>query len=131
VSPRRTSVYVETFAHANPIPAACRIGDLVYSGVITGRDPATGAPAETLDRQCEIMFAHLRTIVEAAGASTDDIIKLTVWLKDRTDREALNREWTTLFPDPDDRPARQSHEADLEGGHLITCEFIAVASPRP
>jgi 2-iminobutanoate/2-iminopropanoate deaminase len=124
--PRRTSVYVEGFGHVNPIPAACRIGDLIYSGVITGRDPGTGLPAQTLDRQCALMFQHLRAIVEAAGASVDDIIKMTVWLKDRGDRTALNREWTALFPDPADRPARHTIGTNLDGDLLIQCEFVAV-----
>jgi 2-iminobutanoate/2-iminopropanoate deaminase len=127
---RRTSVYVDSFGHVNPIPAACRIGDLIYSGVITGRDPETGRPAETLDRQCALMFRHMRAIVEAAGASADDIIKVTVWLQDRGDRTALNREWTALFPDPADRPARHTVGADLDGDLLVQCEFVAVAMDR-
>lgn len=125
--PHRTSIYVESFGHVNPIPAACRIGDLIYSGVITGRDPETGGPAETLDRQCVLMFQHMCAIVEAAGASTDDIIKVTVWLQDRGDRTALNREWTALFPDPADRPARHTIGADLDSDLLAQCEFVAVA----
>ena len=88
--PRRTSVYVEGFGHVNPIPAACRIRDLIYSGVITGRDPGTGLPPETLDEQCAQMFRHLRDIVEAAGASLGDVIKVTVWLRDPGDRAALS-----------------------------------------
>lgn len=123
---RRTSIYVDSFRHANPIPAACRVGDVVHSGVITGRDPATGRPAETLDRQVELMFGHLRAIVAAAGASVDDIVKVTLWLSDRSDRAAVNREWVAMFPDEADRPARQSHAAVLEDGHLVTCEFVAV-----
>jgi enamine deaminase RidA (YjgF/YER057c/UK114 family) len=126
---RRTSIYVEGFTHANPIPAACRIGDFVYSGVITGRDPDTNRPAETLERQVAFMFRHLRTIIEASGATLDDVIKVTVWLKDRSDREAVNREWVAMFPDPQDRPARQAHAADLSGGNLVQCDFIAVVAP--
>ena len=125
---RRQSVYVDSFAHANPIPAACRIGNLIFSGVITGRDRETGRPAVGLDKQCRLMFEHLREIVQAAGASTDDIAKITVHLKDRSDRVALNREWLSLFPDAANRPARHAHTADLDGDLLITCEFVAVIS---
>jgi 2-iminobutanoate/2-iminopropanoate deaminase len=125
--PRRTSVYVDGFGHVNPIPAACRIGDLIYSGVITGRDPETGRPPETLDGQCAQMFRHLRDIVAAAGASAADIIKVTVWLRDPGDRTALNRAWTALFPDPADRPARHTMGGDLGDGLLAQCDFVAVA----
>jgi hypothetical protein len=43
---KRQSIYVDGFAHRNPVPAACRIGNLVYSGGIHGLDPATGVAAD-------------------------------------------------------------------------------------
>ncbi len=50
---------------------------------------------------------------------------MTVWLKDRSDREALNREWIAMFPDEANRPARHAL-ADHDGGaSLISCEFTA------
>ena len=48
----RKSVHIEGFKHANPIPNASRIGNIVMSGVILGRDPVTEKPAETLEEQC-------------------------------------------------------------------------------
>ena len=131
MSSRRRSIYVESFLHVNPTPAACRIGDIVYSAVITGRDPVTNKPAATLDEQAVFLFQHLRAVLSASGVTPDDVVKVNVWLKDRDDRVALNREWLALYPDPDDRPARQSHAADLDNGLLITCEFVAVAAPTP
>jgi 2-iminobutanoate/2-iminopropanoate deaminase len=127
---RRQSIYVEGFGHKNPIPAACRIGDTLMSGIVYGLDPATGKPAETLDTQCALMFGHIRTIVEEAGGSTDDIVKLTVWLSDRSQREPLNREWLAMFPDPRNRPARQSMAGDLDGGKLVQCDFVAVMGAK-
>jgi hypothetical protein len=35
---RRKSIHIGEFKHANPIPNACRIGNLLMSGVILGRD---------------------------------------------------------------------------------------------
>jgi hypothetical protein len=35
---RRKSIHIGGFKHVNPIPNACRIGNLVMSGVILGRD---------------------------------------------------------------------------------------------
>ncbi len=123
--PKRQSIYLTEYGHQNPIPSACRIGDTLVSGIVYGRDPETGGPAQTLDAQCELMFRYVRQIVEAGGGSTDDIIKMTVWMKDRSQREPVNREWEQMFPDPDDRPARQAMAADLTGGILVQCDFIA------
>jgi enamine deaminase RidA (YjgF/YER057c/UK114 family) len=123
---RRTSIYIDGFEHTNPIPTACRIGNLLMSGIVVGKDPATGRVAPGLDEQCALVFSHMRAIVEAGGGTTDDIVKVTVWLSDRSQRAAVNREWLEMFPDPADRPARQAMQADLTGGILMQCDFVAV-----
>jgi 2-iminobutanoate/2-iminopropanoate deaminase len=123
---KRKAVYVEGFGHKNPIPAASRIGNVIASGIIYGLDVATGKPAATLDEQAKLMFHHLEAIIEAAGGTTDDIVKLTVWMADRSQREAVNREWLAMFPDPATRPARQAMQAELGGGILVQCDFLAV-----
>lgn len=122
----RTSVYVEGFSHNNPIPAACRIGSLLYSGSIQGTDPATGNYGATIDEQCVLMFAHVRRIVEGGGGGTGDIIKMTVWMRDRSQRAAVNKPWLEMFPDPQSRPARHAMQAALDGEKLVECDFVAV-----
>lgn len=123
----RQSIYVEGFGHKNPIPTACRIGNMVASGIIYGLDVKTGKPAATLAAQCALMFAHLRTVVEAAGGTIDDIIKLNVWMTDRSQRDAVNHEWLKMFPDPQARPVRQTMQgAVLSPGILVQCDFLAV-----
>lgn len=123
---RRKSIHIAGFKHANPIPNASRIGNLVMSGAILGRDPETGKPAATLEAQCALVFRYMRETVAAAGGTPDDIIKVTVWLKDPGDREALNTEWTKMFPDPDSRPARHTMKDASDGPSLIQCDFTAV-----
>jgi enamine deaminase RidA (YjgF/YER057c/UK114 family) len=72
------------------------------------------------------MFRHVRAVVEAAGGTTDDIIKLTVWMADRSQRDALNVEWIKMFPDEHARPARHTMQAALGGTMLIQCDVMAV-----
>lgn len=122
---RRKSIHIGGFKHVNPIPNACRIGNLVMSGVILGRD-ADGKMPESLEAQCANMFGHMKATVEAAGGTTDDIIKMTVWLKDRSQRGPLNAEWLKMFPDERSRPARHSQQSEMEGGTLVQCDFTAV-----
>lgn len=123
---RRKSIYIKSFKHANPIPNACRIDNLLISGVILGRNPETGAMPATIEAQCAFMFAHMKAIVEAGGGSTDDIIRMTVWLKDRSQRGPVNAEWVKMFPDEHSRPARHSVQMDMEGGALVQCDFTAL-----
>lgn len=123
---RRTTIQVDGFSHANPIPAAARVGPLLMSGLINGTDPATGKLAEGLEAQCACMFQQIRNVLAAAGGTPDQLVRLTVWLKDRSQRGPLNAEWLKMFPDANDRPARLSLEAaGLSAGILVQCELTA------
>lgn len=122
----RTSIELPGFGHDNPVPVASRIGPFLFSGAITGKDPETKSFPESLDAQVANAFGHIRALMAAAGGSTDDIVKLNVHLVDARDREALNREWLEMFPDPASRPARHVSGAELSPGALINCELVAV-----
>lgn len=123
---KRFSVELPGFEHTNPIPAASRIGPFLASGALTGRDPHSRLMPTSLAEQCANVFAHVRTLMEVCGGSIDDILKMTFYLADPADREALNREWLTMFPDPERRPARQAIAADLGGSALVHCDLLAV-----
>jgi len=123
---KRKSIEVEGFKHKNPIPAASRLGNMLMTGIIIGTDPATGKLADTLEAQCANIFHHVRSIMAAAGGSTDDIIKMNVWMADRSNRDVLNAEWVKMFPDAASRPARHTSQTALEGGQLIVCDIVAV-----
>jgi 2-iminobutanoate/2-iminopropanoate deaminase len=123
---RRTSVYIDGFEHTNPIPAACRIDNIIYSSLIHGIDISPDGGPAMLEVQAELMFSRLREVVEAAGGTIDDVVKVTMWMRDRSDREVVNRFWLAMFPDASDRPARQTVNAQLDGDKLIQCDFVAV-----
>jgi enamine deaminase RidA (YjgF/YER057c/UK114 family) len=125
---RRRSIYIDGFKHGNPIPNACVIGNLMMTGVILGRDPKTGAMPASIEEQCANMFGHVKAIIEAGGGTTDDIIRMTVWLQDRSQRAPVNAEWVKMFPDPQSRPARHSLQMNMENGALVQCDFTAVIS---
>jgi 2-iminobutanoate/2-iminopropanoate deaminase len=127
---RRESIEVGGFAHANPIPAASRIGPFLATGALTGRDPVTREMPADLDTQCANAFHHVRAVLEAAGGSPDDVLRMTVHLVDPRDRDPLNREWLALFPDPASRPARQVLAARLDGGALVHVDLLAVLDGR-
>lgn len=123
---QRRSIDLPGFGHANPIPVASRKGPFLVSGALTGRDPVTAEMPAGLDEQCANAFAHVRALLEAAGGSTDDILKLDVLLADPGDRAALNREWLAMFPDAASRPARQVEAGTFGGGALVHVSVLAV-----
>lgn len=123
--PRR-SVNTEGFAHVNPVPVASRIGRHLQSGVLTGRDLETRQFPESLDEQVRIVFERIAELMVAAGGSPADILKINLWVERYRDRDAINREWTAMFPDPGSRPARQIIKAQLDEGALIQADVVAV-----
>lgn len=123
---QRQSIHSPGFKHANPIPAASRVGNMMATGVINGTDPQTGELGADLESQCAHMFTHVRNIVEAAGGTPKDILKMTVWMQDRSQRSALNTEWLKMFPDPESRPARHAIQNPVPSKFLIQCDVLAV-----
>jgi 2-iminobutanoate/2-iminopropanoate deaminase len=127
MSGKRQSFKVAGIVHgANPIPSGARVGNLLFSGGISGQDPASNTIPPEIEKQAELAFQNLRRLLEAAGGSTDDIGLVTVFLKDLSHREHVNREWLKLFPDDDNRPARHTLKAELQGNTLLQLQVIAV-----
>ncbi|MGC2523538.1 MAG: Rid family hydrolase, partial [Stellaceae bacterium] len=106
---QRHSVNFPGFSHQNPIPNASRIGNIMMTSVISGVDPGTRTLPPDLDGQVANLFRHIRSAIEAAGGSPDNIIKINFYMKDpATGRAALNGEWVRMFPDAEARPARHT-----------------------
>jgi len=123
----RRSIEVSGVKHLNPIPAASRKGPFVVSGAISGADPESGKVPPDLDPQCAAMFANVQRLIEAAGGTPDDIIKMTVWIADRALRPTLNKYWVEMFPDPHSRPARHTvAHGDFTPPMQIQCDLLAV-----
>ena len=121
------SIHVEGLVHGAPIPAGARVGNMIFSSGIMGTDPATGKVPEDLESQCVFAFAHMKTMVENAGGSLKNIGSVKVYMKDRSQREAVNKPWLEMFPDEDDRPARHAIEYDaFPPGVLMQLEVVAV-----
>jgi enamine deaminase RidA (YjgF/YER057c/UK114 family) len=126
---RRQSINGGRARHENPIPNACRIGNIVMSSVIGGSNPGTRELPAALEQQVANVFAHIRDDVEAAGGGVDDIIKITFWVRDPAkQRAALNAEWVKMFPDPEARPARHTQQLPADSRALVQADFIAVLS---
>jgi len=112
--------------HGAPIPNGCKIGNLVYSSGIVGRDLETGKIPTDLDEQARCMFANVRKFIELAGGTPNDIAKVTVFMNDENQREPINKEWIKMFPDEHSRPARHALQSTVRGGAAFQVEVIAV-----
>jgi len=121
------SIHVYGVKHGAPIPMGARVGNMIFSSGIMGTDPSTGKVPEDLESQCVFAFANMKTMLENAGATTKSVGTIKVYMKDRSQREAVNRPWLEMFPDEDDRPARHAIEYEaFPPGVLVQLEIVAV-----
>ena len=127
---KRRSIEIEGFSHSNPIPAASIVGGVLMSSIIAGRDPVTGKLPPTLEEQLANLFLFARRIVEGAGGTTEDILKMNFWLRDPSKRDVINDEWVKMFPDPAARPARHTQPLTGGGDALAQCNVTAVIGKK-
>jgi len=125
---KRQVIRLEGAEHKAPIPAAVRIGDMLFSSAIGGRDPETGKYPADPASQARFAFANMAKVVRAAGGDVDDVAHVTVFLKDLDHKKFVDDEWIRMFPDPDDRPARHAVSISRGGAMLLQLEIVAVLS---
>ena len=124
---RPRSLEVQGVSHGGaPIPMGARVGNMLFSSGIMGKDPATDSLPADGPSQAKFMFQNLRSLLANGGAALDDVVRMTAYVKHNDHRAALNAEWLICFPDPHDRPARHTQVVDLPGGMLMQIEVVAV-----
>jgi 2-iminobutanoate/2-iminopropanoate deaminase len=100
-----------------------RAGDFVYVAGQGPIDPATRQIAgETIEEQVRLTIQNVQAVLEAAGATTADVVKATVHLADIGDFQRFNAVYTEFFPDP--KPARTTVQSVMPG---IKVEIDVVA----
>ena len=98
-------------AAIGPYSQAIRAGSLLFVSGQIPLDPATGAliPQDTIQDQTARVLRNLSAILEEAGATLDNVVKTTVFLKDMEDFVEMNRVYQTFFSA--DCPARSAVQA--------------------
>lgn len=107
---------------------AIRTGDLVFVTAQTGRDPDTGKLEEGLDAQARRMLSNIDAILNAAGCTPADIVKVTLLLADIKDFKAVDLIYAAWLPGlgVTPLPARTAFAAlSLPAGALVMMDVVA------
>jgi 2-iminobutanoate/2-iminopropanoate deaminase len=107
---------------------AIRTGDLVFVTGMTGRNPDTGELESGLDAQTRRMLANIDAILNAAGCSAEDIVKVTLIMADIKDFKAVDLIYAAWLPGLGITawPARTAFAAaGLPAGALVMLEVVA------
>ena len=104
-----------------PYSHAVRAGDFVFVSGQPGIDPSTGSvPPGGFDAEARQAFVNLRTVVGAAGARMERVVRTTVFLANANDFPAMNQLFAEFFPSAP--PARATPIVSLPRGLRISID---------
>lgn len=119
------------FTEKGVVPVAPYSQGIVASGrllFVSGQgsfSPATGRfEAGDFRAQAERTFANVQSILEAAGAGWQDVVKVNVYLANALDFAEMNEIYHRLVGEP--FPTRTTVQTGLIGQMLIEVDCIAV-----
>ncbi len=108
-----------------PYSQAVKVGPWVFCSGQLGMDPETGQLVPGgIEAETRQALTNLQRVLEAAGASLDHVVKVTVFLQDIGDFAKMNEVYSTFFRAP--YPARAAVQvAALPKGARVEIEAIA------
>ena len=113
------------------IPLGIRINDAVYASQIAGVDTVTGeVESDDLRTQMTMALAHVKTLVERAGGTLDNVGRCVGYVTNIEARKPVYKPWDELFPNPADRPAFKALVTTLPPGHLVHLDVLALLGER-
>ena len=108
-----------------PFSPAIRAGDYIFvSGQGGFHDPKTGEAIKGIEAQTKQCLDNMKQVLETAGSSLEDAIKVTIFLGNVSDYAKMNEVYRSYFPK--DQPARSAAVTGLViPNMLIEMECIA------
>jgi 2-iminobutanoate/2-iminopropanoate deaminase len=107
-----------------PYSTYTQAGNLIFVAGQVAMDPQTQETPKSFAKQLHLIIKNLKTILESAGSSLDNILKTTVFLKDLSNYAEYNEIYRQYFKTG--FPARSTVIADLvHEDFLIEIEAIA------
>ena len=108
-----------------PYSQGLRAGKMVFVSGQLPVNPATGERAQGIEAQATQALTNLKNVLAAAGLTTKNVIKTSVFLADLKDFPTVNGIYETFFESP--YPARSCVQvAGIPKGALVEIECIAV-----
>nr|WP_294510294.1 Rid family detoxifying hydrolase [uncultured Bilophila sp.] len=84
-------------AAIGPYSQGIKSGETLYLSGQLGIDPATGKLAEGVGAQTEQSLKNVRSLLAEAGASVEDVVKVTVFIADMEDFPLVNAAYSKVF----------------------------------
>jgi len=128
-SNRRQAIRSEGVASLPVFSLAVRSGDLIFLSGQLGAIPGVSPPQVVeggIEAETRQTMENMIAVLDAAGATLEDLLKCTVFLADIADYEAMNAVYAEYFTS--DPPARAALAGSgLALGALVEVDCIAAA----
>lgn len=106
-----------------------RAGDFIYISGQGPIDPVTDVLVVTdVETQTRITLENVARILAAAGAAVTDIVKVSMFLRDISDFQAMNRAYAAFFGDH--KPARTTIESKFHKSEMLVEVDCVAYKPR-
>lgn len=114
-------------AAIGPYSQGIRVGDFIFTAGQGPRDPKTSQrTGDTIEEQSKWCLENIKGVLEAEGASMEDVVKVTVLLSDVSNFKGMNEVFKTYFPEDKAPPARVTTGVSLVlAGGLVEMDCIA------
>jgi 2-iminobutanoate/2-iminopropanoate deaminase len=109
-----------------PYSQAIIAGNLIFTAGQIPIDPATNQVVQgDIKEQTRRVLENLRAILESVGATFDDVVKVTIYMKDLNEFSAMNEVYSEYFKNSP--PARTTVEVSrLPRDVKIEIDLIAI-----
>ncbi len=116
-------------APVGPYSQAVAANGMLYVSGQIALDPNSGAILlGDIQKETHQVMRNLKAVLEAAGASLEDVVKCTIFMADMKDYNAINQVYAEYFAE-DNAPAREAVEvARLPKDVNVEISCIAVLS---
>ena len=125
---RRTAITSpELTPPVGPFSQAIKVDGFIYFSGQVGQDPTTGKLVEGgISAETERIFQNLSAVLETAGKSFDDVVRVGVYLMNMSDYVTMNGIYAKYFSQP--FPARTTiGAAALPLGACVEIDLVVKA----
>jgi 2-iminobutanoate/2-iminopropanoate deaminase len=120
--------------HSEEVPGsplyshAVKVGNTVFLSGIVGFNPRTKkVDAPTIEEQTDLAIRNCKSILRAAHASLDDVVQVTILLREPSHFERMNAAYSKHFPK--DPPARAVAKLGVDFPQLLVSIMMTAIVP--
>ncbi len=112
-----------------PFAKAAGAGGWLYVSGQVPRDKDGQIVAGNMTTQAKVTLDNVVSVLEMAGYSTEDVVRVGVWIEDPRDFSEFNKVYADYF-DAEHAPARVTVQAMLMADMKVEVDCIAYKAPE-